>query len=58
MARRQRQMCIRDSIWPTSIQEKDVNDMILADHDICSIIKRNTHSDLTAKLKLNLWKKI
>ena len=45
-------------IWPTSIEEKDVNDMILADYDIRSIIKENTHSDLTAKLKLNLWKKI
>ena len=45
-------------IWPSNIKEKDVNEMILAKHNICDIIKTNTFSDLTAKLKLNLWKKV
>ena len=45
-------------IWPSNIKEKDVNEMILAKHNICSIIKTNTYSELKAKLKLNLWKKV
>jgi len=45
-------------IWPSHIQEKDVNEMILAKHNICTILKSSTHSELTAKLKLNLWKKV
>ena len=45
-------------IWPTNVKEKDVNEMILAKQNICSIIETNTYSELTAKLKLNLWKKV
>jgi len=45
-------------IWPSNIKEKDVNEMILAKHNICDIIKTNTFSELKAKLKLNLWKKV
>ena len=45
-------------IWPSNIQEKDVNEMILAKHNICDIIKTNTFSELKAKLQLNLWKKV
>jgi len=45
-------------IWPSQIQEKDVNEMILAKYDICTILKSSTYSELTAKLKLNLWKKV
>ena len=45
-------------IWPSNIKEKDVNEMILAKHNICSIIETNTYSELKAKLKLNLWKKV
>ena len=45
-------------IWPSNIQEKDINEMILAKHNICDIIKTNTFSELKAKLKLNLWKKV
>ena len=45
-------------IWPSHIQEKDVNEMILAKYDICTILEGSTHSELTAKLKLNLWKKV
>ena len=45
-------------IWPSHIQEKDVNEMILAKYDICTILEGSTYSKLTAKLKLNLWKKV
>lgn len=45
-------------IWPTSIQQKDINDMILAGHDIMNMLESNTHSGLEAKIKFNTWKKI
>jgi len=45
-------------IWPSNIKEKDVNEMILAKHNICTILESSTYSELTAKLKLNLWKKV
>ena len=45
-------------IWPSNIKEKDVNEMILAKYDICTILEGSTYSELTAKLKLNLWKKV
>ena len=32
--------------------------MILAKHDICTILESSAYSELTAKLKLNLWKKV
>ena len=45
-------------IWPSNIKEKDVNEMILAKYDICTILESSAYSELTAKLKLNLWKKV
>ena len=45
-------------IWPSDIQEKDVNEMIIAKRDIRTILESSAYSDLTAKLKLNLWKKV
>ena len=45
-------------IWPTNIIEKDINDMVLAGHDVMSMLKLNTYSGLEAKLKFNTWKKI
>jgi hypothetical protein len=45
-------------IWPNTIREKDINDMVLAGHDVQKIIDSNTHSGLEAKLKFNTWKKI
>ena len=44
-------------IWPSDIREKDVNDMVLAGHDVLSIIQSNTYKDLTAELKFQTWKK-
>ena len=45
-------------IWPRSIEEKDINDMVLANYDIMDILKSNTHSGLEAKVKFNNWKKV
>ena len=45
-------------IWPTNIEEKDINDMVLAGHDVMSMLKLNTHSGLEAKIKFNNWKRV
>ena len=45
-------------IWPSSINEKDINDMVLAGLDVKSVIESNTYSGLEAKLKFTTWKKI
>ena len=45
-------------IWPSNVVEKDINDMVLAGHDIMNVLKSNTYSGLEAKIKFNIWKKI
>lgn len=45
-------------IWPTNIMEKDINDMVLAGHDVMSMLELNTYQGLEAKIKFNNWKKI
>tara|TARA_B100000902_G_scaffold200171_1_gene190765 strand:- start:682 stop:1650 length:969 start_codon:yes stop_codon:yes gene_type:complete len=45
-------------IWPSNIEEKDINDMVLAGHDVQTIVESNTYSGLQAKVKFNNWKKI
>jgi hypothetical protein len=48
-------------IWPTNLEYKDVNDMILAGLSsdfVRYIIDTNTHKDLRAKLALNMWSKM
>jgi predicted RNA-binding Zn-ribbon protein involved in translation (DUF1610 family) len=45
-------------IWPNSIKEKDINDMVLSGLDVQSVIESNTYSGLEAKLKFTTWKKI
>ena len=45
-------------IWPPSINEKDINDMVLSGLDVQSVIELNTYSGLEAKLKFTTWKKI
>ena len=45
-------------IWPTNIEQKDINDMVLAGHDVMSMLELNTYSGLQAKIKFNNWKKI
>ena len=44
-------------IWPSSIKQKDVNDMVLAGIDVNTVVQSNTYSGLTATLKLNDWRK-
>ena len=39
-------------IWPKHVIQKDINDMILNDIDVMSIIEHNTYQGLTAKTKL------
>jgi len=48
-------------IWPDTIIEKDINKMIqegMSKEQVLAIIKENTFSGLTAKLKFNQWKKV
>ena len=45
-------------IWPTSIKEKDINDMLLAGHDVQSIVESNIYKGLEANLKFTTWKRI
>ena len=45
-------------IFPSHIEEKDINDMAMAGHDVQNLVECNTYSGLEAKLKFNTWKKI
>ena len=45
-------------IWPESIDDKDINDMVMSGLDVQSVIESNVYSGLEAKLKFNTWKKI
>jgi len=45
-------------IWPSGIDEKDINDMVMSGLDVQSVIESNTYSGLEAKLKFTTWKKI
>lgn len=48
-------------MFPDNIQEKDINDMVLAGRstdEILEIINTNTTSGMEAKLKFSTWKKI
>ncbi len=45
-------------IWPKNIQQKDINDMHLAGHDVQTLVESNTYQGLTATLKFNDWKKV
>ena len=44
-------------IWPSNIEQKDINDMILAGIPIQNLIESSVYSGLQAKLKLNDWRK-
>ena len=45
-------------IWPKTIQQKDINDMHLAGHDVQTLVESNVYQGLTATLKFNDWKKV
>ena len=44
-------------IWPSDIEEKDINDMYLAGHDVQNLVESNMYSGLKAKLQFNTWKR-
>jgi|TARA_Y100001970_G_scaffold130598_1_gene160998 hypothetical protein len=45
-------------IWPKNIQEKDINDMFLAGHNVQTVVESNVYYGLEANLRLNDWKKV
>lgn len=45
-------------IWPSSIQEKDINDMWIAGINPQQIIVDNTYIGLTASLKFTSWRRV
>lgn len=55
------QMGYRVCIWPDHIEQKDINDMVLAGikpQDIKLIIDNNTYHGLSAMVRFNAWKKV
>lgn len=44
-------------IWPSSVKEKDLNDMVLVGRNVKNIVESNIYSGLEAKLKFTTWKK-
>ena len=45
-------------IWPSNVNEKDINDMVLSGLDVNSMLKSNRYSGLEAKAKLISWKRV
>ena len=44
-------------IWPDSIKQKDINDMVLANLDVEDLISNNVFQNLEAELKFRNWRK-
>ncbi len=45
-------------IWPDTVQEKDINDMVLNNiDDYNSIINDNIYKGMSAKMRLSVWKR-
>lgn len=42
-------------VWPESVTQKDINDMVLAGVDAKSVISQNTHRGIRAKLAIERW---
>jgi hypothetical protein len=48
-------------IWPSTIQGKDINEMVMngiSPDEIERIISSNTFKSIEAQLKFNFWKKV
>jgi len=45
-------------IWPSSIEQKDINDMVLVGLNPQEIVNNNTYQGLQAQVKFNEWKKV
>ena len=41
-----------------SIQQKDINDMVMAGHDVNSLVESNTYQNIEAQIKFTEWKKV
>ena len=44
-------------IWPQTLEQKDINEMILAGKNPASIISKNTYQGLEARIKFTEWKR-
>ena len=44
-------------IWPSNIEQKDINDMVMGGQSVQTLVESNVYSGLSAKLKFNEWKK-
>ena len=44
-------------LWPSTLKEKDINEMLLAGHNPQELVQCNTFTGLTATLKLQDWTK-
>ena len=48
-------------VWPSSVEHKDINDMIMSDMsqaDVKLLLDMNTHKGLMAEMALSVWSKI
>ncbi|AIX14774.1 DNA primase subunit [Synechococcus phage ACG-2014d] len=45
-------------IWPDVVEEKDINEMINAGHNVLDLVESNIHQGLSATLTLNNWKRV
>lgn len=45
-------------IWPSDVNEKDINSMVIAGRNPVELIDKNTCKDLEAKLEFEYWKKV
>ena len=45
-------------IFPTRVEQKDINDMVMAGLDVQSMLESSTYSALTARIKFNEWKRL
>lgn len=45
-------------IWPKSIHQKDINDMVISGQDIMNVLRSNIFKGLEAKVKFTEWKKV
>lgn len=44
-------------IWPSTVKEKDINDMVLSGHPVQTMVESNTYKGLQAKVKFIEWKR-
>jgi len=45
-------------IWPNNTKEKDINDMVMAGHNVQSLVELNTYQNIEAQIKFTEWKKV